>query len=80
VPEARSDQKPVVLASANDYRLTFKGYRPGAKVLRDLLARFHDRQIHMPGGLDAQRETEKRAAQKEVVGYILRKLGQIDEE
>lgn len=67
-------------ATAEDYRATFEGFRPGAKVLEDLLARFHDRPVYVPGGLEGQRETERRAAQKDVVGFILRKLGQIEED
>lgn len=80
MPEAKSDQKPRALATPSDYKATFEGFRPGAKVLEDLLARFHDRSIHVAGGIEAQRETEKRAAQKEVIGFILRRIGQIDEE
>ena len=67
------------LATADDYRQTFEGFKPGQKVLEDLLARFHDRSVYVPGGIEGQRETEKRAAQKEVVGFILRRLGQIPE-
>jgi hypothetical protein len=36
--------------------------------------------VYVVGGLEAQRETEARAAQKEVVGFILRKIGQIEED
>ena len=67
-------------ATPEDYQATFEGFRPGAKVLEDLLARFHDRPVYVPGGLEGQRETERRAAQKDVVGFILRKLGQIEED
>lgn len=80
MPEAKSDQKPRALATPSDYQATFEGFRPGKKVLEDLLGRFHDRAIHVAGGIEAQRETEKRAAQKEVIGFILRRIGQIDEE
>lgn len=62
------------------YSRVFVGHHEGATVLVDLCARFHDRAIHVPGGLEAQRETEKRAAQKEVIGFILRKIGQVNEE
>jgi len=68
------------IATAEDYVATFEGFKPGTKVLEDLLARFHDRPVYVRGGLEGQRETEARAAQKEVVGYILRKLGQIQED
>lgn len=71
---AKSDQRE--LASAEDYRQTFVQFKAGQKVLEDLCARFHDREIHVPGGIEGQRETEKRAAQKNVVAFILRKAGQ----
>lgn len=77
--EALKAEAPRELATADDYRQTFEGFKPGTNVLEDLLARFHDRAIYVRGGIEAQRETEARAAQKEVVGFILRKLGQIQE-
>lgn len=48
----------------------------GAQVLEHLAAKFHDRPTYRAGGLEGQRETERRAAQKEVVEYLLRQLGQ----
>lgn len=67
------------LATSQDYQQTFEGFRPGQKVLEDLCARFHDRSIYVPGGLEGARETERRAAQKDVITFILRRLGQLDE-
>lgn len=69
-----------LLANAEDYRATFEGFRPGQKVLEDLVARFHDRRTYVAGGMEGQRETDRRAAQKEVVGFILNRLGQIEGE
>lgn len=43
----------------------------GSKVLEHLVGKYHDRSIHVAGGIEGQRETEKRAAQKDVIGYIL---------
>lgn len=68
-----------LIATPEDYVATFQGFRPGQKVLEDLVARFHDRAIYVSGGIEAQRETEKRAAQKEVVSFILKRIGQIGE-
>ena len=68
------------IAPAEDYVATFAGFKPGQNVLEDLVARFHDRPVYVAGGLEGQRETEKRAAQKEVVGFILRRIGQIKED
>lgn len=67
------------IASPEMYRRVFTVSGEGAKVLEDLVARFHDRRTYVSGGLEGQRETERRAAQKEVVGYILSRLGQIEE-
>lgn len=64
------------LASREDYTQTFEGFKPGQKVLEDLMARFHDRPAFVPGGPEGARETDRRAAQKDVVGFILRRLGQ----
>jgi len=66
-----------VLATPEDYAATFEGFKPGTKVLQDLCARFHDRNTYSPGGVEGQRETERRAAQKEVVTWILRRMGKI---
>jgi len=67
-------------ATPDMYSRVFVGHHEGATVLEDLVSRFHDRPIHVSGGIEAQRETEKRAAQKEVVGFILRRIGQIAQE
>lgn len=68
---------PVELAPAEMYHRVFVGHHEGATVLEDLVARFHDRPVYVAGGREGQRETEKRAAQKEVLGFILRRIGQI---
>lgn len=76
----KAEGAPRRLATAEDYKQTFEGFKPGTHVLEELVALFHDRPVYVPGGIEGQRETEKRAAQKEVVGFILRKIGQIEEE
>ena len=65
------------LAPADMYHRVFVGHHEGATVLEDLVARFHDRNIYVAGGLEGSRETERRAAQKEVVGFILRRIGMV---
>lgn len=72
-------KKEQPLATPQDYAATFEGFKPGQNVLADLCARFHDRQIYATGGIEGARETERRAAQKDVVGFILRRIGQIEE-
>lgn len=68
------------IAPADMYHRVFVGHKEGGIVLEDLVARFHDRTIHVAGGLEAQRETEKRAAQKEVIGFILRRIGAVHQQ
>lgn len=53
------------------------GQGDGALVLEDLVARFFDRPVYVPGGIEAQRETDRRAARREVVAHILRQMGQV---
>ena len=67
------------LAEPEDYAATFQGFKPGEKVLQDLVARFHDRDTYVAGALEGERETQRRAAQKEVITWILRKIGQVGE-
>lgn len=74
---ANTQSGPVPLAEPEDYVATFEGFKPGRKVLEDLCARFHDVDTYAPGGVEGQRETERRAARKEVVTFILRRLGQV---
>jgi hypothetical protein len=64
-------QAPQPIALREDYIATFQGFKPGQKVLLDLTARYHDRSIYVAGGIEGQRETERRAARKEVVEFIL---------
>lgn len=68
------------LAPPEMYHRVFVGHAEGAKVLEDLVARFHDRSVYVPGGVEAERETQARAAQKEVIGFILRRVGQINQQ
>lgn len=67
-------------ATPEDYIATFQGFKPGQAVLEDLVGRFHDCAVYAPGGLEGARETERRAARKEVIEYILRRLTQLDRE
>lgn len=75
MPESKT--KPEQIATPEDYVATFESFKHGQKVIEDLVARFHDRSIYVAGGLEAQRETERRAAQKDVITFILRRIGQI---
>jgi hypothetical protein len=62
---------------ADAYHRVFVGHHEGAKVLEDLTARFFDVEVYVPGP-DGERETSRRAAQREVVRYILTKIGQVN--
>jgi len=79
MPELQA-QAAVELATAEDYKATFESFRPGTKVLEDLTARFHDRPVYVAGGIEAQRETERRAAQKQVLEWIFSRLAQPEQE
>lgn len=72
-----NDANDTEFAPPEMYHRVFVGHHEGATVLEDLVARFHDRPVYVPGGIEAERETNARAAQKEVVGFILRRIGQI---
>lgn len=62
-------------ADAAMYQRVFVGHHEGAKVLEDLTARYFDQPIFVPGGEEGARETQRRAAQHEVIGFILRRIG-----
>jgi len=68
------------MATPEDYIATFQAFKPGQAVLEDLVGRFHDGPVYVPGGPEGARETERRAARKEVIEYILRRLAQLDRE
>lgn len=59
------------------YARVFEGHHEGALILEDLTRRFYDRQLFVPGGLEAERETAHRLGQREVVMHILRQLSQV---
>lgn len=71
--------EPIRKADGPMYHRVFVQHAEGALVLEDLLARFHDRKIWTPGGLEGARETERRAAQAEVIRFVLGMIGQLPE-
>lgn len=58
-----------------DYARVFEGDPVGARILDDLVSRFGGNP-YTKGGLDAQRQTDFKAGQLEVVNFILRKINQ----
>jgi len=70
-------EKPV--ADAAMYARVFEGHHEGVLILEDLVRRFYDVAIYVPGDLTAQRETERRAARREPVHYILTRIGQVNQ-
>lgn len=74
IPEAKT---PTVTPEM--YSRVFVQNPEGALVLEDLLSRFHDRRIWASGGVEGGRETERRAAQMEVLRFILGRVGQLPE-
>lgn len=67
-------------ATAAMYRRMFMDLPEGDLILQDLLARFHDRKIFVSGGAEGARETDRRAAQAEVIRFILGQIGQLPED
>jgi len=53
------------------YHRVFVGHHEGALVLEDLVGRFFDIEVYVKGGPEAARETEARAARRDVVRHIL---------
>jgi hypothetical protein len=70
----QSDRERQEIAIAQDYHAAFVGFKPGVNVLEHLVAKYYDSPIYIPGGADAQRETERRAAHREVVQHILQMM------
>jgi hypothetical protein len=61
------------------YARVFEGHAEGALILEDLVARFYDVNVFRPGGVEGARETDRRAARREVVHFILHMIGQVNE-
>lgn len=57
------------------YARVFEGHHEGRLILEDLTARFFDVNVWHPD----QRETDRRAARREVVQFILHRIGQVNE-
>ena len=57
------------------YQRVFEENREGQLVLEELVRIFH-RHPYVPGGLEAQRETDYRAGQNKVIDHILTRINQ----
>lgn len=55
------------------YLRIFEQHADGRAILEDLTARFFDGQVYVAGE-DGKRETDRRAAHREVVHFILRQI------
>lgn len=62
-------------ADAAMYSRVFEGHAEGALILEDLVGKFYDVNVWHPD----QRETDRRAARREVVQYILMRLQQVEQ-
>jgi hypothetical protein len=60
------------------YHRVFEGHHEGAQILAELTRRFYDVDVYTPGGLEGQRETDRKAARREVIHFILVKLSQVN--
>lgn len=59
------------------YARVFEGHAEGALILEDLVARFYDVPLYVAGGHEGERETLRKVARREVVQFILQRLGQV---
>lgn len=64
-------------ATAEMYARVFEGHAEGAIILQDLVAHFYDRRSFTPGGVEGARMTDFREGRREVVAFILKKVGQV---
>lgn len=63
--------------SPEAYSRVFEQHHEGSLIMADLTRRFYDVNVFVPGGIEAQRETERRAARREVIHFILTQLSQV---
>lgn len=61
------------------YARVFEHHAEGRLILEDLVRRFYDVNLFVPGGPEGARETDRRVARREVVHHILKQLGQVAE-
>lgn len=61
-------------ADAAMYARVFEGHHEGVLILEDLVKRFYDVNVWHPD----QRETDRRAARREVLQFILNRIGQVN--
>lgn len=59
------------------YAVVFERDPVGKAILEDLVARFHDRALFVK---DSARETDFRLGQRDVLQFILRRIGQVHAE
>jgi len=62
------------------YARVFEGHHEGVLILEDLVRRFYDVAVYVPGGEEGARETARRAARREPIHYILNKIGQVGDD
>jgi acetylornithine deacetylase/succinyl-diaminopimelate desuccinylase-like protein len=55
------------------YARVFENHHEGVKILEDLIRRY-GRNPWVKGGIEAQRETDKRLGNKEVLDYIVSRI------
>jgi hypothetical protein len=61
------------------YARVFEGHAEGKMILEDLVARFYDQRSFTPGGVEGARMTDFKEGRRDVVGFVLRQLGQVKE-
>lgn len=63
--------------TADVYRRVFADNTEGGQVLEDLMGRFYDTRLFEPGKTDV---SSYNLGRRDAVAFILKKMGQIDEE
>jgi hypothetical protein len=66
-------------ATPEMYARVFEGHAEGKMILEDLVARFYDQRSFTPGGVEGARMTDFKEGRRDVVGFVLRQLGQVKE-
>jgi len=61
------------------YGRVFDGHAEGKIILEDLVARFYDQPSYTKGGVEGARESDFKEGRRAVVGFILNRIGQIQE-
>lgn len=66
-------------ATPEMYARVFEGHAEGRVILEDLVGRFFDRDVFVPGEKGGERATLVRIGERRAVHFILKQIGQVKE-